>query len=136
MTEYERIEDTSQPSQRVDPAEVAAGLGAEEIRPEAQVDVRPRPKREVAGSNPAGPTTLRAPTYWTVTWLLHRQPTESKYEILQRADRIFAGKCGRYYMGPISRDEVRRLTEKVELRADTRALVDEFVAGMDVVPGC
>lgn len=45
------------------------------------------------------------------------QPTESQFEILQRADRLFSGeRCGRYYGGQLSAEEVKALTDGVELR--------------------
>lgn len=48
------------------------------------------------------------------------QPTESQFEILQRADRLFDGaRCGRFFGGRLSTEEVKVLTDNVELRKGT-----------------
>jgi hypothetical protein len=56
----------------------------------------------------------------TIRELLRRQPTESQYEILQRADRIFKGqRGGRFFGGQLSASELTDLTHGVELRKGT-----------------
>ena len=45
------------------------------------------------------------------------QPTESQYELLQRADRLLP--CGRYFGGQLSEEQVQALTKGVELRKGT-----------------
>lgn len=45
------------------------------------------------------------------------QPTETQYELLQRADRLLP--CGRYFGGQLQAEQVEALTKGVELRAGT-----------------
>ncbi len=51
------------------------------------------------------------------------QPTESQYELLQRADRILP--CGRYFGGQLSAEQVEALTHGVELRKGTVPNADQ-----------
>lgn len=59
----------------------------------------------------------------TIRDLIWSQPTESQYEILQRADRIGLP-AGRYYMGQLHGWQVRSLTDSVEIKRSTRARID------------
>jgi hypothetical protein len=52
----------------------------------------------------------------TIGRLLHLQPTESQYEILQRADHLFASRAGRYYAAQLTPEQVTILTRGVELK--------------------
>lgn len=49
----------------------------------------------------------------TINHLLLGRPTEAKYEVFSRADRLFP-KVGRYYQGPLSDEEVQFLIKGVE----------------------
>lgn len=51
------------------------------------------------------------------------QPTESQYELLQRADRLLLG--GRYFGGQLNSGQVIALTQGVELRKGTLPNVDQ-----------
>lgn len=41
----------------------------------------------------------------TLRDILQDRPTLDQYAILERADRLFADRCGRYYGGPITGSE-------------------------------
>lgn len=51
------------------------------------------------------------------------QPTETQYELLQRADRLLP--CGRYFGGQLNSGQVIALTQGVELRKGTLSDVDK-----------
>ncbi len=57
----------------------------------------------------------------TIDDLLKRTHTEMKYEILARADRLFASRFsdgkGRYWMGQLTAEEVEILSKGVEFRS-------------------
>jgi hypothetical protein len=50
----------------------------------------------------------------TISTLCRGQTTIIQYEILQRADRLFKEKCGRYFGGVLSDLEVAKLIEGFE----------------------
>lgn len=58
------------------------------------------------------------PTHNSIRDVLHRaNGTEAQLDVLMRADVLFAGtRCGRYYGGTLTADEVERLTPKVSRR--------------------
>jgi hypothetical protein len=56
----------------------------------------------------------------TLGQILQGQPAISQLEIMQRADRTFAGdRRGRFFGGQLSAEEVETLTKGVELKAGT-----------------
>lgn len=53
------------------------------------------------------------------------QPSTSQLEVLMRADVLFKGsRGGRHYAGVLTRAEVFALTDGVELKAETSAMIE------------